>query len=41
MLVSVTIIALAAIAIAAPIKGIDRQHVEDEYDFIIAGGECF
>ncbi|KAI6320562.1 hypothetical protein MCOR29_005214 [Pyricularia oryzae] len=38
MFVSVTIIALAATAIAAPIKGIDRQHIEDEYDFIIAGG---
>ncbi|WQF82350.1 Putative glucose-methanol-choline oxidoreductase, FAD/NAD(P)-binding domain superfamily [Colletotrichum destructivum] len=29
---------LSAGALAAPIKGIDRANIEDEYDFIIAGG---
>ncbi|KAK7531986.1 GMC oxidoreductase [Phyllosticta citribraziliensis] len=30
--------ALLACAFAAPLKGLDRQTVQDEYDFIIAGG---
>ncbi|KAK8177449.1 GMC oxidoreductase [Phyllosticta citrichinensis] len=30
--------ALLACTIAAPLKGLDRQTVQDEYDFIIAGG---
>jgi len=30
---------LAAVS-AAPIEGLDRQTIQDQYDFIIAGGKC-
>lgn len=29
---------LVAYTSAAPLKGIDREKIQDEYDFIIAGG---
>ncbi|GKT87662.1 GMC oxidoreductase [Colletotrichum tofieldiae] len=38
MQLTLTLLALVAGASAAPIKGIDRATIEDEYDFIIAGG---
>ncbi|KAF6823585.1 Pyranose dehydrogenase 1-like protein 2 [Colletotrichum musicola] len=38
MQLSLTLLTLLASASAAPIKGLDRSTIEDEYDFIIAGG---
>ncbi|KAF6800964.1 Pyranose dehydrogenase 1-like protein 2 [Colletotrichum sojae] len=38
MQLSLTLLTLLASASAAPIKGLDRATIEDEYDFIIAGG---
>ncbi|KAK1961261.1 GMC oxidoreductase [Colletotrichum sublineola] len=37
-LAALTLLALAAGASAAPIKGFDRATIQTEYDFIIAGG---
>ncbi|TDZ15169.1 Dehydrogenase patE [Colletotrichum orbiculare MAFF 240422] len=38
MQLTLTLLSLLVGASAAPIKGIDRAKIEDEYDFIIAGG---
>ncbi|EFQ35153.1 GMC oxidoreductase [Colletotrichum graminicola M1.001] len=38
MQLALTLLALAAGASAAPLKGIDRATIQTEYDFIIAGG---
>ncbi|OLN86760.1 Pyranose dehydrogenase 1-like protein 2 [Colletotrichum chlorophyti] len=38
MQLRITFLALLAGVTAAPIKGIERATIEDEYDFIIAGG---
>ncbi|KAF6835304.1 Pyranose dehydrogenase 1-like protein 2 [Colletotrichum plurivorum] len=38
MQLSLTLLTLLASTSAAPIKGLDRATIEDEYDFIIAGG---
>jgi hypothetical protein len=45
MLGSTLAIAIGLLSIhgilARPIKGIDRAVIQDEYDFIIAGGDSF
>ncbi|GKT44502.1 dehydrogenase patE [Colletotrichum spaethianum] len=38
MQLTLTLLTLVAGASAAPLKGIDRATIQDEYDFIIAGG---
>ncbi|KAK1975635.1 GMC oxidoreductase [Colletotrichum cereale] len=38
MQLTLTLLALTVGASAAPLKGIDRATIQDEYDFIIAGG---
>ncbi|KAL8334434.1 hypothetical protein RB598_008941 [Gaeumannomyces tritici] len=38
MICAAATLAFLAVAAAAPIKGLDRQTIQDQYDFIIAGG---
>ncbi|KAL8366392.1 hypothetical protein RB595_004933 [Gaeumannomyces hyphopodioides] len=38
MIYATAALAFLAVASAAPIKGLDRQTIQDQYDFIIAGG---